>query len=124
MNQDIITALYQSWFNMLTSISEGELNNWYKLMFSEDPECHNLATEIFNSFGDSNFCYRAIMNCLDPNWLYRSFNMDNYILEIPATMGYTIREVQHVMNFPDELKNIAEMNLSSDPEINYWERNY
>lgn len=43
--------------------------------------------------------------------------MDNYILEIPATMGYTIREVQHVMNFPDELKNIAEMNLSSDPEI-------
>jgi hypothetical protein len=43
--------------------------------------------------------------------------MDNYILEIPATMGYTIREVQHIMNFPDELKNIAEMNLSSDPEI-------
>ena len=43
--------------------------------------------------------------------------MDNYILEIPATMGYIIREVQHVMNFPDELKNIAEMNLSSDPEI-------
>ena len=43
--------------------------------------------------------------------------MDNYILEIPATMGYTIREVQHIMNFLDELKNIAEMNLSSDPEI-------
>lgn len=43
--------------------------------------------------------------------------MDNYILEIPATMGYTIREIQHIMNFPDELKNIAEMNLSSDPEI-------
>ena len=43
--------------------------------------------------------------------------MDNYILEIPTTMGYTIREVQHIMNFPDELKNIAEMNLSSDPEI-------
>lgn len=43
--------------------------------------------------------------------------MDNYILEIPATMGYTIREVQHIMNFPDELKNIAEMSLSSDPEI-------
>lgn len=43
--------------------------------------------------------------------------MDNYILEIPATMRYTIREVQHIMNFPDELKNIAEMNLSSDPEI-------
>ena len=44
-------------------------------------------------------------------------NMDNYILEIPDTMGYTIREVQHVMDFPDELKNISEMILSSDPEI-------
>ena len=43
--------------------------------------------------------------------------MDNYILEIPDTMGYTIREVQHVMDFPDELKNISEMILSSDPEI-------
>lgn len=43
--------------------------------------------------------------------------MDNYILEIPATMGYTIHEIQRIMNFPDELKNIAEMNLSSDPEI-------
>ena len=43
--------------------------------------------------------------------------MDNYILEIPSTMGYTIREIQHIMDFPDELKNIVEMNLSSDPEI-------
>lgn len=43
--------------------------------------------------------------------------MDNYILEIPATMGYTIREIQRIMDFPDELKNIAEMNLSSDSEI-------
>ena len=43
--------------------------------------------------------------------------MDNYILEIPATMGYTIREIQHIMDFPDELENIAEMVLSSDPEI-------
>ncbi len=43
--------------------------------------------------------------------------MDNYILEIPATMGYTIHEIQRIMNFPDELKNIAEMVLSSDPEI-------
>lgn len=43
--------------------------------------------------------------------------MDNYILEIPATMGYTIREVQRIMDFPDELENIAEMILSSDPEI-------
>lgn len=43
--------------------------------------------------------------------------MDNYILEIPTIMGYTIREVQCIMNFPDELKNIAEMSISSDPEI-------
>ena len=43
--------------------------------------------------------------------------MDNYILEIPNTMGYTICEIQHIMDFPDELKNIAEMVLSSDPEI-------
>lgn len=42
-------------------------------MFSEDPECHILATEIFNSFGDSNFSYRAIMNCMNPNLLYRSY---------------------------------------------------
>ena len=44
-------------------------------------------------------------------------NMDNYILEIPDTMGYTIREIQYIMGFPDELENIAEMILSSDPEI-------
>lgn len=43
--------------------------------------------------------------------------MDNYILEIPDTMGYTIREVQRIMNFPDELKNIAEMSISLDPEV-------
>lgn len=73
MNPNIITALYQSWFKMLTSISEDELDNWYKLMFSEDSECHTLATEIFNSFGDSNFSYHIIMNCLNPNWLYRSY---------------------------------------------------
>mgnify|MGYP002509036517 CR=1 FL=1 len=28
--------------------------------------------------------------------------MDNYILEIPDTAGYTIREIQHIMSFPDE----------------------
>ena len=43
--------------------------------------------------------------------------MDNYILEIPDTMGYTIHELQYIMDFPDELENIAEMILSSDPEI-------
>ena len=43
--------------------------------------------------------------------------MNNYILEIPDTMGYTIREIQRIMDFPYELKSIAEMNLSSDPEI-------
>ena len=73
MKQDTITALYQSWYKMSTSISEDELDNWYKLIFSEDLECHMLATEIFNSFGDTNFSYRAIINSLDPNRLYRNF---------------------------------------------------
>lgn len=73
MNPNIITALYQSWFKMLSSISEDEVDNWYKMMFSEDPECNTLATEIFNSFGDSNFSYHIIMNCLNPNWLHRSY---------------------------------------------------
>lgn len=73
MNRDIIIALYQSWFKMLSSISDEERHNWYKLMFSEDPECHTLATEIFNSFGNTNFSYRAIMNCMYPNRLDRRY---------------------------------------------------
>ena len=68
MNQNITEALYQSWYKMLTSLPDEERHNWYKLMFSEDPECNILATEIFNSFGDSNFSYRAIMNCMNPNY--------------------------------------------------------
>lgn len=67
MNQNIIIALYQSWYKMLSFTSDEERHNWYELMFSEDPECHTLATEIFNSFGNSNFDYRAIMNYLNPN---------------------------------------------------------
>ena len=43
--------------------------------------------------------------------------MDNYILEIPDTAGYTIRDLYRIMNFSDELKNIAEMNISLDPEV-------
>lgn len=43
--------------------------------------------------------------------------MNNYILEIPDTAGYTIREIQRIMDFPDEIKNIAEMNTSPDPEV-------
>lgn len=43
--------------------------------------------------------------------------MNDYLIEIPNTMGYTIREIQHIMDFLDELENIAEMVLSSDPEI-------
>jgi hypothetical protein len=58
---------------MLTSLSDEDIHNWYKLMFSEDPECNILAREIFNSFGDYNFSYRAIMDCLNPNRLYRSY---------------------------------------------------
>ena len=71
--KDSVRSLYHVFYNMLYHVSEDELDNWYKLMFSEDPECHALATEIFNSFGDSNFSYRAIMNRLNPNWLYRSY---------------------------------------------------
>jgi hypothetical protein len=70
MNNDVITALYQSWYKMLSSLSDEERHNWCKLMFSEDPECHTLATEIFNSFGDSNFSYYEVMYCLNPNFLY------------------------------------------------------
>ena len=72
MNQNIITTLYQSWFKMLSSISEDELDNWYKLMFSEDPECHILAAEIFNSFGDTNFSYHMLMNILSPDRKYKN----------------------------------------------------
>ena len=72
MNQNIITAFYQSWFKMLSSISEDEVDNWYKLMFSEDPECNILALEIFNSFGDTNFSYYMLMNILSLNGKYRN----------------------------------------------------
>lgn len=72
MNQNIMEALYQSWYKMFVSLTDEERHNWYKLMFSEDSECNILATEIFNSFRDSNFSYCAIMNYLNPNWLYRS----------------------------------------------------
>ena len=72
MNQNIITALYQSWYKMLTSLSDEEIHNWYKLMFSEDPECNILALEIFNSFGDTNFGYYMLMNILSPNRKYRN----------------------------------------------------
>lgn len=72
MNQNIMEAPHQLWYKMLTSLTDEEIHNWYKLMFSEDSECHTLATEIFNSFGDSNFSYRTIMNYLNPR-LYRSY---------------------------------------------------
>ncbi len=72
MNPNVITVLYQSWFKMLSSISEDEMNNWYKLMFSEDLECHILAVEIFNSFGNTNFNYHMLMNILNPNRKYRN----------------------------------------------------
>ena len=67
MNPIVITALYQSWFKMLSFTSDEERHNWYELMFSEDPECHTLATEIFNSFGNTNFSYHMLMNILIPN---------------------------------------------------------
>ena len=63
MNENI-TALYQLWYKMLTSLTDEKIHNWYKLMFSEDSECHTLATEIFNSFENTNFDYLLIMNQL------------------------------------------------------------
>lgn len=72
MNQNIITTLYQSWYKILISLSDEERHNWYKLMFSEDPECHILAAEIFNSFGDTNFSYYMLMDILSPNRKYRN----------------------------------------------------
>lgn len=63
MNQNI-TVLYQSWYKMFISLTDEERHNWYKLMFSEDPECHILGTELFNSFENTNFDYLLIMNQL------------------------------------------------------------
>ena len=63
MNENI-TALYQSWYKMFISLTDEERHNWYKLMFSEDPECHVLGTELFNSFENTNFDYLLIMNQL------------------------------------------------------------
>lgn len=57
---------------MLTSLPDEEIHNWYKLMFSEDLECRILATEIFNSFGDTNFSYYMLMDILSPNRKYRN----------------------------------------------------
>ena len=63
MNENI-TVLYQSWYKMLNSLTDEERHNWYKLMFTEDPECHILGTELFNSFENTNFDYLLIMNQL------------------------------------------------------------
>lgn len=41
--------------------------------------------------------------------------MDNYILEIPNTMGYTIREIQRIMD-SQEFQGIVELCNSSDLE--------
>ena len=73
MNQNITEALYQSWYKMLIALPDEERHNWYKLMYSKDSECNILATEIFNSFENTNFDYWTIMACLDPNWLLRNY---------------------------------------------------
>lgn len=41
--------------------------------------------------------------------------MDNYILEIPATMGYTIRDIQKITD-SQEFQGIIELYNSSDLE--------
>ena len=72
MIQELTNQTYLSFYRMLTSISEEEMDNWYKLFFSEDVECQILAVEIFNSFGDTNFCYYTLMNILSPNRKYKN----------------------------------------------------
>lgn len=72
MSRNIIEPLYQSLYKMLASLSDEEQNNWYKLIHSEDSECHILATEILNSFENTNFDYWTIMAYLDPYWILRN----------------------------------------------------
>lgn len=44
--------------------------------------------------------------------------MDNYILEIPATMGYSIVDLKRITEFPEELCAISEMVNSLDKDVN------
>ena len=43
------------------------------------------------------------------------YQMDNYILEIPDSTNYTIRDIQKIMDSP-ELQSIIELYNSSDLE--------
>ena len=45
-------------------------------------------------------------------------NVQGYIIEIPAAMGYSIKDLKRIVEFPEELYAISEMVNSSDPEIN------
>lgn len=72
MIQELTNQAYLSFYRMLTSISEEEMDNWYKLFFSEDVKCQILAVEIFNSFGDTNFSYYMLMDLLSPKRKYRN----------------------------------------------------
>ena len=40
-----------------------------------------------------------------------------YIIEIPATIEYSIEDLKRIVEFPEELCAISEMVNSSDPEI-------
>lgn len=40
-----------------------------------------------------------------------------YIIEIPATIEYSIEDLKRIVEFPEELRAISEMVNSSDSEI-------
>jgi len=44
--------------------------------------------------------------------------MNNFILEVPEDMNYTIHDIQRIMDFSDELCVISEMVNSTDKELN------
>lgn len=44
--------------------------------------------------------------------------MNNFILEVSEDMDYTIRDIQRIMDSPEELCVISEMINSTDKELN------
>ena len=44
-------------------------------------------------------------------------DVQGYIIEIPAAMGYSIEDLKQIVKFPKELCAISEMVNSSDSEI-------
>lgn len=45
-------------------------------------------------------------------------DVQGYIIEIPAAMGYSIEDLKRIVEFPEELCAISEMVNSSDKDVN------